>query len=92
MGMYSSSLSISQCESLIKVRAVLKGIDIWSPVWIVNLEHLVGSIAVISNLWVWDGTSLTISEGEALIEIWAMFESTNWSSPIWICFLLNKCC
>lgn len=86
----SSSFSISQSEPFIKVRAVLKGINIWSPVWIINLKHLVRSIAVISNLWVWDGTSLTISKGEALIEIGAMFESTNWSSPIWISFLLNK--
>lgn len=83
----TSGPSISQSEPFIKVRAVLKGINTWSPVWILNLKHLIRSVAVISNLWVWDGTGLAISKGEALIKIGAMLESTNWSSNIWA---LNK--
>jgi hypothetical protein len=85
----SLGLTISQSESLIKIWAVRKRIDRWSPVWISLLNKLVIRFAVVVNLRIWNCLSLSIGKSESLIEVWAMWETVDGRSPVWI-LLLNK--
>merc|ERR1719396_138180 len=81
--------AISEGESLIEVWAVWKGINRFSPVWIIFLDELPLFTAVVSDFWVWDSFGHAISEGESLIEVWAVRKSINGFTPVWI-LLLGK--
>jgi len=89
-----SGLAIGESESLIEIWAVLQSGEVWTMI-VLHLVHLLASIlvlvqgplvaAVVSNLWVWDGSSPTIGESESLIEVWAVLQGLEvWTMVVFL--------
>jgi len=91
-----SSPTIGESESLIEIWAVLESSEVWTMI-VLHLVHLLASIlvlvlvqgplvvAVVTNLWIWDGSSPTIGESESLIEIWAVLQGLEvWTMVVFL--------
>jgi len=82
----SSGSTVIKHEALIEVRAVLKTSNVGTNILCLGKRCLllqgVISVAVVVNLWVWDGFGLSILKGEALIEVWAVLEAGDVTSDV----------
>jgi len=72
--------SVCKGESLIKIWAVFKTIDIRSDILL--LGKLICGITVVVDLWVWNSSCLSISKSESFIKVWAVLKAVNRWTPV----------